>query len=166
MSPENEALSDRAFNTLGLLSHKAAQADAFLYEVFHALSGCSHAIAKAIYYTLEALSARQALTRRVAFAKEVDEETKKLLDELYKLVAAVSGNRNDLAHSIFVTTWTEDAEMRVHRVNPKKQENATTEVTVAMLDHMRKQSDDALVAAMEQFSKVCQKLGIPPAIHL
>jgi hypothetical protein len=79
--------------TVGKLDHNAAVADAFCFSAFRVVSGCTTAIAQAIFYSSDSAHARGNLLRRVGELSCAEPEQniiKSLIDAADKTLAYMS----------------------------------------------------------------------------
>jgi hypothetical protein len=167
MPLSHEELANKARWTHGLISHNAALADSYLYEVFHHFAGCERKLSRAIYFTLDSAPGRATLVRRVAAATGAEEETLGLVRDVGETVKGAIKHRNGFAHSFLLLE--EDIfglDDHIKVVNPKSETPGALRVTEQSLATAEQESVGHLRKAGKAFQSICQKLGIPPEVTI
>lgn len=160
-------LVEKAQLTHGLIAHNAAFADTFLYEIFHHFSQCPREISRAIYFTLDSISGRKSLVKRVAKATQKDAETQALLLKLSTAVDKVIKHRNGVAHSFLILHRDLfGLESHIKMINPKQPAPGSSCVTEQSLEEAEDTSNSHLQIVGQAFEKLCEKLGIRPEVTI
>lgn len=96
--------SSEYFELVGRIMHTASTADVRLFMTFWVVSRIGQAdVARAIYYALDAISAREKITREAARAAGCSEQEKECVEEVIKQVKKAAGHRNEFAHGLMLT---------------------------------------------------------------
>ena len=141
---------------IGMLAQNAAIADMTFFSVFCDLMGSTVKVARAIYYTLEAIPPKQKLVSRIAELKK-DKALLKAVDKLGNFVKSAHAPRNDLAHSTLVQ---QNGVIQRH-----SQKYGTQIVTLDFLKGKINASGEALTKCRLEHERICQMLGTQQKLY-
>ena len=159
--PTEPATQDDYFLTVGKTVQNTAIIDVCLFSAFRIISGCNVKTANAIYYALDALSAKVSMVNRVA--KQVcDEEEHAHIKEIIKAAKLGAKKRNELAHAMVMN----DPENKLKRFYPRHQTQAIRPITRAYLKSMVLPTGQAGEKARTAFEALCKKRGVKAIIEL
>jgi hypothetical protein len=95
--------SDEYCLWVGKIIHAASLAEMYLFSTFLLLTRINFDMARAIYYALDAITAKVGVTRRVAETAKCDQQEMALVDEIIKQVKKANDQRNEFAHAVIAT---------------------------------------------------------------
>lgn len=161
-SEEDLSVDTKYTSAVGGLTLFAALTDAVLFSAFVVVSGIEVKLARAIYYTLDAIPTRKAMINRVLNIS-ADKATKKLVHEIMQAVDKAHGPRNELAHALVLMDETTKGGMRF---SPKDQQQPNRPVTEAYLRSLLDPAHEATMEAGYAYRRLCGKLGVPDKLHV
>lgn len=161
--PDHQASESEYLTTVGRLVNMASVADALMHESFVMLSGCTPAIAKAIYYSVDSFNARRNMMQRILEVSG-DEEDSRLINALVASTKAVNTKRNELAHAV-LCTQNPDTKPELIRVNIKNQKKSEQVITKRYLRTLDSYALRRLIQMQETFESFCEKRKVPPSLH-
>ncbi|MGH8428181.1 MAG: hypothetical protein ACRES7_09415 [Gammaproteobacteria bacterium] len=91
---------EESFIWIGKIMLAANMADFALYIAFTLLSGTTPPITRAIYYSLDAISAKEKITRKVAQAQKLSEDKQACIEDIICETRKANNQRNEFAHAI------------------------------------------------------------------
>jgi hypothetical protein len=91
---------DEYFNYVGKIMHAAALADVYMFFTFFALVQSKGETARAIYFSLDAMAAKEKMVRRVAKTVHCDERQMNAVENIIKHVKKANEQRTEFAHAL------------------------------------------------------------------
>jgi hypothetical protein len=158
---EKPITDDEYCIAVGRMVNNATLADACLFSAFRILSGCELTLARAIYYTADALPTRRNMVMRVLEVTG-DEQDKKLATEIADEALAASKARNEFAHSM-VHGPLNDVQ---GKYNPKILMAPNKKITRRGLAAAVDVTAIASAKANKAYAALCAKHGVPHLLAL
>lgn len=146
--------------TVGILAQAAAKTDIILFSAFCAVSKLDPALARAIYFTAEAIAIRRQIVQNVT--QEFSASNLDLIKKIADKAQTAQRQRNELAHSIVIR---ETPESKPMRYTPKNRHQPMRDIDQPYLDSLLTESLTAQDDAYEYFRELSTRLGIPPKLY-
>ena len=161
--PGTPASTSEYLIAVGKIVNNASLNELLMFSSFKILSRIDVKLASAIFYTPDSLQAKKALLDRVVDVIG-DDETKKLVKEIIDAAEKSNSQRRNVAHSILL--WGTDSPdgppANIFHPKSRKSEPPTRECLEDRVRKSRKAFEKGLLA----FSRLCEKLGVPPEQEL
>ena len=119
---------EESFLLIGKIMLAPNVADFNMFVVFTVLSGAQPPISRAIYYSLDAISAKEKITRKVAQAQKLDAQKMECVEQIISEARKANNQRNEFAHSI-VANDNETGVLRMTRFKMADWEAGTEKLT-------------------------------------
>lgn len=84
----------------GKIMHAASMADVIMFSAFIMMSQTQLDVARAIYFSLDAISAKEKITRKVAHAIKCTKDEMRCVDEIIKQAKKANEQRNEFSHAL------------------------------------------------------------------
>lgn len=151
-NPSTEDDENEYFKITGQIVHFATMADSILAEAFGVIAECNPAVSGAIYYTLDAITAKEKLVTRVA-KLACDDEERALIREIIAAVKIANNQRTEVAHSMIA--------QGKPPTRYKPRHNTHKPITRPYLDTLLTETLTALNRADRAYRRLLEKRGIP-----
>lgn len=149
----------------GKIMHAASMADFWMFGAFAIMSGAKTEVARAIYFSLDAISAKEKITRKVAQAIKCTLNEMECVNEIIEQARKANNQRNEFSHALLAQD-TEKGTLNKLRMKVVEWEGVQQPLTREYLSLKLSLAETALNAAAEQVSRLVQllRLRLQPGI--
>ncbi len=157
--PGKPASEDDFLRAIGRVSVNAATCDIILVNILRVVAETDHQTATDIYYSLDALSARQKIIRKMA-QRKLSQDQVDIVESIFDAGRRIASKRNELAHST-VMKMDDGHWSRLHlRDHAQPQRPITEDYLQSMIDPTWAD----LSASLDNYENLCTQLGVSPQI--
>lgn len=153
--PKELASVDDYLICIGNVSHHASAIDMVLCNVFRIISGLDTETAIALFYTPDASTVKFGLIKNLIKIR-CNKEEQGLINDMISNSRKTNSIRNEMAHSFFHKTPTEDIyQIRLRHRQPRKP------IPLAYLQSNSETTKKYVIEAVELYGQLCDKREVP-----